>query len=288
MKSVIQDTKECYLCGADEWKDIAGYEGAYKISSCGKVRSADRHITQRNRYGSVMKRLFIGIDMKATDNGSGYLFISLKKDGKRKNHYIHRLVAQHFIGPIPKGYVVNHKDFDKRNNNINNLEIITQKENTIHSRHRMAGILHKSPGLKEPYIRERRGGYEVTFRKKYIGKYKTLDEAICNRDKAMGGWMAKKQSILQDKKCCYFTGKTGSLHKHHCYPGPNRKVSDNNGFWVWLTPELHNGNDPNAVHTKPNEGYDMVLKQRCQQEFEKTHTREQFLNLIGRNYLDGV
>lgn len=60
---------------------------------------------------------------------SGYFRVSL--DGK--NYLIHRLVASNFIAEIPKGYIVNHKDGDKTNNNINNLEIITYSENSKHA-----------------------------------------------------------------------------------------------------------------------------------------------------------
>jgi hypothetical protein len=94
------------------------------------------------------------------------------------------------------------------------------------------------------------------------------------------------KSILQTEKKCFITGRTDRLEKHHVYPGRgNRKVSDQNGFWVWLTHDLHNGNDPMAVHNNPNQGYDLLLKQFCQREYEKDHDRADFIKLIGRSYL---
>lgn len=93
-------------------------------------------------------------------------------------------------------------------------------------------------------------------------------------------------SILQSERVCYITGRTDQLHKHHIYGGPNRKVSDKNGFWVWLTYDFHNGNNPDAVHNNPNKGWDLKLKQDCQGEYEKTHSRAEFKALIGRNYLE--
>lgn len=45
------------------------------------------------------------------------------------------------------------------------------------------------------------------------------------------------KSILQDEKECYITGLKEGLHKHHIYPGANRKNSEKYGFWVWLSPE---------------------------------------------------
>lgn len=93
------------------------------------------------------------------------------------------------------------------------------------------------------------------------------------------------KSILQSEKQCYFTGETGPLHKHHIFFGSGlRKISEENGFWVWLTPRLHNmSND--GVHF--NQERNLRLKKACQKKYEETHTREEFMALIGRNYLEG-
>lgn len=94
--------------------------------------------------------------------------------------------------------------------------------------------------------------------------------------------MAK--SILQQEKRCYITGSTGNLQKHHIYFGRNRKTSEKHGFWVWLIGELHNQSDL-GVHCKNGHELDLRLKQECQQKFEETHSRSEFMALIGRNYL---
>lgn len=91
------------------------------------------------------------------------------------------------------------------------------------------------------------------------------------------------QSILQNRKECYFTKSTGVLHKHHIYEGKNRQISEREGFWVYLTPRLHNMSDE-GVHF--NKERDLFLKRKCQEKYEETHTREEFISLIGRNYLD--
>ena len=95
-----------------------------------------------------------------------------------------------------------------------------------------------------------------------------------------------KYSILQGKKReCYVTGEVSQLEKHHIYFGnPNRKISDKNGFWVFLTTELHRG--VNGVHGKNGHALDIQLKQTCQTKYEASHTREDFIQLIGRNYID--
>lgn len=89
-------------------------------------------------------------------------------------------------------------------------------------------------------------------------------------------------SILQKEKVCYLSGRTDNLQKHHIYGAANRKTSDINGFWVWLNIDYHTG--AKGVHGK---GWHMKrqLKEDCQRKFEETHTREEFMSLIGRNYL---
>jgi hypothetical protein len=54
---------------------------------------------------------------------------------------------------------------------------------------------------------------------------------------------------------------------------------------VYLTADLHNGNDPAAVHNNPNNGYDLLLKQLCQRAYEEANSRDNFIALIGRSYL---
>lgn len=89
-------------------------------------------------------------------------------------------------------------------------------------------------------------------------------------------------SILQDKKECFITHRTYGLHKHHIYGGANRRISEENGFYIWLVPELHNMSNK-GIHF--NKDFDLRIKQLCQREYEKTHSRDEFMQLIGRNYL---
>lgn len=94
--------------------------------------------------------------------------------------------------------------------------------------------------------------------------------------------MAK--SILQTKKECYITGSTYNLHLHHIYAGSRRKISDREGFVVWLTGHYHNQSN-DGVHGKNGHDLDLRLKQDCQRKFEETHSREEFMRLIGKSYL---
>lgn len=91
------------------WKDIAGYEGLYQVSTEGRVRSLKNKTIKLLKPYKMLKR-------------GGYLEVGLRVPGIKKNYKIHRLVAEAFI-PNPEGYnEVNHKDENKENNCVNNLE----------------------------------------------------------------------------------------------------------------------------------------------------------------------
>ena len=103
------------------WRPIEGYEGLYEVSNTGKVRSLDRY-DNRNcfRKGKVLSPI------KDTDD---YLKVNLYCNGKNKKCLVHRLVALTFI-PNPDGLPQgNHKDEDKTNNNVDNLEWCNRKYN---------------------------------------------------------------------------------------------------------------------------------------------------------------
>ena len=93
------------------------------------------------------------------------------------------------------------------------------------------------------------------------------------------------KSILQTNKECYVTGSTYNLHKHHIYAGGRRQISEREGFWVYLRGDLHNQSDF-GVHGKHGHELDMTLKRVCQRVYEESHSREEFMALIGKNYLD--
>lgn len=98
----------------EEWKDIIGYEGIYKISNLGKIIRIK---------GTKIR------PMKIWNNGR-YMEVRLSKEGKATHFTLHRLLAIHFI-PNPNNLPsVNHKDENKLNNSINNLEWCTQEYNT--------------------------------------------------------------------------------------------------------------------------------------------------------------
>ncbi len=107
------------------WKPVIGYEGLYSISNTGKVRSDIKR--NKSWIGKILK------PHKCGNLKKPYHYIYLCKNRIRKHRQISHLVAEHFIGPRPKGYQINHIDGGKLNNNIDNLEYITNLENIQHS-----------------------------------------------------------------------------------------------------------------------------------------------------------
>lgn len=82
---------------------------------------------------------------------------------------------------------------------------------------------------------------------------------------------------------CYLCGSAWNIEEHHIFGGnPNRRISEENGFKVNLCHNCHNEPPVGAHH---NRSTDLYLKKLCQREYEKTHTREEFMALIGKNYL---
>ena len=107
------------------WKDIEGYEGCYQISTMGRIKSIDRYVPRKNgKLQHVHGRIMIPFD-----NGTGYKQVYLCKNGKTKVHYVHRLVALHFIENPNNFLEINHKDEDKTNNCVDNLEWCTREYN---------------------------------------------------------------------------------------------------------------------------------------------------------------
>lgn len=114
----------------EEWKDVKGYEGFYLISNYGRVMSLRRkRYTGAESYYYQETRI-----LKPYTDTYGYYSITLtNSSGKRRNHKIHRLIAQAFIENTEAKSCINHIDGDKKNNKINNLEWCTKKENNVHA-----------------------------------------------------------------------------------------------------------------------------------------------------------
>lgn len=111
------------------WKDIVDYEGLYQVSNLGRVKSLKRKVyAGRNRMRWQYERIL----SNNKTNGNGYIVVSLNKESKSKNKYVHRLVAEAFL-ENPNNYkYINHKDQNTFNNNANNLDFCTAQYNSTY------------------------------------------------------------------------------------------------------------------------------------------------------------
>lgn len=114
---------------SEVWKDIPGYEGQYQASIFGYIRSIKRKVEKKGHLPSVA--LVHGKIMSPwIDRDTGYLKVNLyTKDHKRKEKKLHRLIALTFIPNPQNKETVNHKDENKFNNTVKNLEWMTNEEN---------------------------------------------------------------------------------------------------------------------------------------------------------------
>lgn len=110
------------------FKEIQGYEGLYSINEDGLILRHKR--TTNNRRGVfVLEEKFLSTTAKA----NGYIQTTLTKDKSKKHFSVHRLVAQVFIPNPDNKPCINHKDGNRSNNNVNNLEWCTHSENNLHA-----------------------------------------------------------------------------------------------------------------------------------------------------------
>ena len=110
------------------WKDVVGYEGLYQVSNMGRVRSLTRKVKIQN---TNKNRIFRGsIKAGCYELKNGYHVVSLYKNGKSKRFFTHRLVAVAFLENPLNLPQVNHKDENKKNNSVDNLEWCNAKYNT--------------------------------------------------------------------------------------------------------------------------------------------------------------
>lgn len=122
------------------WHWVVGYEGLYMVSSLGNVMGVPKKTT----YGHMLVQ-------KETPTGSGYYSVCLCKDGIKKHHSVHRLVAQAFIPNLGNKPEVNHKDGNRSNNRVDNLEWTTRSENETHA-FRVLGKQPNKPWAGKPRL----------------------------------------------------------------------------------------------------------------------------------------
>lgn len=151
----------------EKWKFIKGFEEFYKVCTDGRVMSI--------RTGKILKP-------HKTKNG--YMQVHLYDDCDGYMYYVHRLVAEAFIPNPEYKYCVNHKDYDRTNNAVENLEWVTYKENSQHSAEHLKvckKVTHSNTGERYiTYQKDRKQFRVIINRKEKI--FRTLTDAIEYRD----------------------------------------------------------------------------------------------------------
>jgi hypothetical protein len=155
------------------WKDIKGYEGIYQISDYGKIINVNTGKLKKCRQNVK----------------SGYCIVELSNKGKTKTFYIHRLVAEAFLDNPDNLPCVNHKDFNRTNNYVDNLEYCTQKYNVNYT---WVNGRMPSPPSQEPYMVKRNDGIVFNSLKEAGLKMGINPSIICNhlkgRQKTVKGY----------------------------------------------------------------------------------------------------
>ena len=109
------------------WKDIPGYEGYYQASNLGRIKSVERiALIRKKHFGTFKEKI-----LKGRPDGDGYDKVALYKNTARRDYRIHKLIAITFLGHVPDmmKMVVDHIDEDTKNNNVNNLQLTTNRHN---------------------------------------------------------------------------------------------------------------------------------------------------------------
>lgn len=182
----------------EEWKEIPGYEGLYEVSNMGNVRNV-----RRNKL------------LKLSKTTNGYIRVSLCKNGIKTGLTVHRLVAEAFI-PNPYNLPeVNHRDEDKTNNRVDNLEFCDRKYNVNYG---TRNIRAKETAIKNGYYT---GLSKEEYRKKYRDKNK---EKI--REK-------QREYMREYNKNYYEENKEKIIEQHREYKKKNReKINEKNREYI--------------------------------------------------------
>lgn len=146
------------------WKDIKGWENLYQVSNIGRIKSLrDTVYSHRTKSTVRVDREKI---LKPYTDSKGYLLVDLRKNGKRYTRKVHRIVADVFI-PNPENLPqVNHKDENKKNNSVNNLEWCNNKYNATYgtAKKRMAEKRNKKV-------------VQISLKGEVINKWNSVSEA---------------------------------------------------------------------------------------------------------------
>lgn len=157
------------------WKDIPDYEKLYQASNLGRIKSLERQIISKNPQHKNGKRTVKERILKCITDKDGYHILSLSKNSTQRKFKVHQLVTMAFLNHIPNGLnlVINHINFIKSDNRLENLEIVTLRENS-NKKH----IKHSS-NFTGVYRKQNKwyAGIQLNGKFFHLGSFKTEEEA---------------------------------------------------------------------------------------------------------------
>ena len=164
------------------YEDVKGYEGLYYVTETGEVYAYTKLMVSSANNAW----LYFEHKIRQAKKRNGYMMVTLYKRGKAKMHYVHRVVAEAFLGNAKNLPMVNHKDLNRTNNNVENLEYCTARYNNAYS---VLAKTHSSKYLGVTWDKSRRkwtAQYQVGKKKIFLGRFDTQEEAHEKYKKVMG------------------------------------------------------------------------------------------------------
>ncbi len=156
----------------EEWRDVIGFENYLQVSSLGRVLSKERFSPYIRKNRSQMKYCKSYI-CKPGLTKAGYVEIALCIEGVQKKFRLHRLIGKAFVPGYEQGFTINHINGNKSDNRIENLEWVTQAENTKHEWRiglcDLRGSKHPRSKLTENAVKRIKSGENVISLAKEFG-----------------------------------------------------------------------------------------------------------------------
>lgn len=147
------------------FKIIPSSNNLYEASADGEIRRVISEVNNQPKHKVPGVKRVGGTVLSPGTKSNGYLSVSLHINGKQVSRYVHRLVAEAWLGEIPPKMTVNHKDGNKSNNNLSNLEIMSQSDNNKHS---------FLTGLKKPTILKGEDNPRSVVTEKEVGEIRKM------------------------------------------------------------------------------------------------------------------
>jgi hypothetical protein len=174
------------------WKDVVGYEGLYEVSNMGRVRSVDRYVNAGGGNNNGRLSLKKGKILNCSPTKRGYTRVSLSKESKTKQEYIHRIVSLAFLRRIHGKENVNHINGLKHDNRACNLEFVNQRENVLHAKIYTMNKEFPFVSYLRKYNRYE-SSIKINDKTIKLGRFKTEQEAFQSYVKAL------KENNLENK-----------------------------------------------------------------------------------------